>query len=90
MRKHGRGQILAIARVVSDKKAKIMYVIRNLQRKNLKPVELTLTLTYQKMLDLKVFKDKRELSKTIEKDETYVGELLSTFKINSRIIEDLA
>jgi ParB family chromosome partitioning protein len=49
MRKLGRGQILAIARVVSDKNAQIMHVIGNLQRKNLKPVELALT--YQKMLD---------------------------------------
>lgn len=88
MRKLGRGQILAIARVVSDKKAQIMHVISNLQRKNLKPVELALT--YQKMLDSKVFKDKRELSKAIGKDETYVGDLLSTLQLDSRIIEDLA
>lgn len=88
MRKLGRGQILAIARVVSDKKAQIMHVISNLQRKNLKPVELALT--YQKMLDSRIFKDKRELSKAIGKDETYVGDLLSTLQLDSRIIEDLA
>ena len=88
MRKLGRGQILAIARVVSDKKAQIMHVIGNLQRKNLKPVELALT--YQKMLDSDIFKDKRELSKAIGKDETYVGDLLATLQLDNRIIEDLA
>ncbi|MCO5255506.1 MAG: ParB/RepB/Spo0J family partition protein [Lentimicrobium sp.] len=88
MRKLGRGQILAIVRDVSDREAQIMHVIGNLQRKNLKPVELALT--YQKMLDSRIFKDKRELSKAIGKDETYVGDLLSTLQLDSRIIEDLA
>lgn len=88
MRKLGRGQILAIIRDVSDREAQIMHVISNLQRKNLKPVELALT--YQKMLDSRIFKDKRELSKAIGKDETYVGDLLSTLQLDTRIIEDLA
>jgi ParB family chromosome partitioning protein len=88
MRKLGRGQILAIIRDVSDREAQIMHVIGNLQRKNLKPVELALT--YQKMLDSRIFKDKRELSNAIGKDETYVGDLLSTLQLDYRIIEDLA
>lgn len=37
-----------------------------------------------------MFKDKRELSKAIAKDETYVGDLLSTLQLDSRIISDLA
>ncbi|MBW6490611.1 MAG: ParB/RepB/Spo0J family partition protein [Lentimicrobium sp.] len=88
MRKLGRGQILAIVRDVNDRDAQIMHVIGNLQRKNLKPIELALT--YQKMLDSGIFKDKRELSKAIGKDETYIGDLLSTLQLDSRIIEDLA
>ncbi|PKP04178.1 MAG: hypothetical protein CVU14_00605 [Bacteroidetes bacterium HGW-Bacteroidetes-9] len=88
MRKLGRGQILAIVRDVSDREAQVMHVIGNLQRKNLKPVELALT--YQKVLDSRVFKDKRELSAAIGKDETYVGDLLATLQLDYRIIEDLA
>jgi ParB family chromosome partitioning protein len=88
MRELRRGQILAIARVVSDKDAQIMHVVSNLQRKNLKPIELALT--YQKMLDSRIFKDKRELSNAIGKDETYIGDLISTLQLDSRIIEDLA
>lgn len=88
MRRLGRGQIMAIVRDCSDREAQIMHVIGNLQRKNLKPVELAIT--YQKLLDTRVFKDKRELSKSIGKDETYIGDLLATLQLDSRIIEDLA
>lgn len=65
-----------------------MHVIGNLQRKNLKPIEQALT--YQKMLDTGIFKDKRELSKAISKDETFVGDLISMLQLDSRIIDDLA
>lgn len=88
MKRLGRGQIMAIIKDVSDREAQIMHVIGNLQRKNLKPVEQALT--YQKMIDTGVFKDKRELSKAIGKDETFIGDLLSTLQLDSRIIEDLA
>lgn len=88
MQKLDRGQIMAIIKDVSDRDAQIMHVIGNLQRKNLKPVEQALT--YQRMLDTGVFKDKRELSKAIGKDETFIGDLLSTLQLDSRIIEDLA
>jgi ParB/RepB/Spo0J family partition protein len=88
MQKLGRGQILAIIRNMTEHEAQVMHVIGNLQRRNLKPVELALTC--QKMLDSGVFKDKRELSKAIGKDETYVGDLLSTLQLDSRILEDLA
>jgi len=87
MRLLGRGQIMAIVREVEDREAQIMHVIGNLQRRNLKPVEQALT--YQKMLDAGLFKDKRELSRAIGKDETFVGDLLGTLKLDSRIIEDL-
>jgi hypothetical protein len=42
------------------------------------------------MLDTRVFKDKWELSNAIREDEMYVGELLSTLQLDSRIIADLA
>jgi ParB family chromosome partitioning protein len=88
MKKLGRGQIMAIIKDVSEREAQIMHVIGNLQRKNLKPIEQALTC--QKMLDTRIFKDKRELSKAIAKDETFVGDLLATLQMDSRIIEDLA
>ena len=84
----GRGQIMAIIKDVSDRDAQIMHVIGNLQRKNLKPIEQALT--YQKMLDTGIFKDKRELSKAISKDETFVGDLISMLQLDTRIIDDLA
>jgi ParB/RepB/Spo0J family partition protein len=84
----GRGQIMAIIKDVSDRNAQVMHVIGNLQRKNLKPIEQALT--YQKMLDTGIFKDKRELSKAISKDETFVGDLISMLQLDSRIIDDLA
>lgn len=88
MKMLGRGQIMANIKDVSDREAQVMHVIGNLQRKNLKPVEQALT--YQKMLDTGIFKDKRELSKAIAKDETFIGDLLSTLQLDSRIIDDLA
>jgi ParB/RepB/Spo0J family partition protein len=88
MKKLGRGQIMAIIKDDSERDAQIMHVIGNLQRKNLKPIEQALTC--QKMLDTGIFKDKRELSKAIAKDETFVGDLLATLQMDSRIIVDLA
>jgi ParB/RepB/Spo0J family partition protein len=88
MKKLGRGQIMATIKDVLEREAQIMHVIGNLQRKNLKPIEQALTC--QKMLDTRIFKDKRELSKAIAKDETFVGDLLATLQMDSRIIEDLA
>ena len=88
LKKLGRGQIMAIVKDVSDRDAQIMHVIGNLQRKNLKPIEQALT--YQKMLDTGIFKDKRELSRAISKDETFVGDLIAMLQLDSRIIDDLA
>jgi ParB/RepB/Spo0J family partition protein len=88
MQKLGRGQVMAIVKDVSDRDAQVMHVIGNLQRKNLKPIEQALT--YQKMLDTGIFKDKRELSRAIAKDETFIGDLISMLQLDSRIIDDLA
>lgn len=84
----GRGQIMAIIKDCTEREAQLMHVIGNLQRKNLTPIELAIT--YQKMLKSGVFKDKRELSKALAKDETYVGDLLSTLQLDKRILEELA
>jgi len=86
-RKLGRGQIRAILKDCTEREAQIMSVVGNLQRKNLTPIELAVA--YQKLLDTEVFKDKRELSKAIGKDETYVGDLLNTLNMDTRIIDDL-
>ncbi len=83
----GRGQVRAIIKDCTEREAQIMAVVGNLQRKNLTPIELAVT--YQKLLDTEVFKDKRELSKAIGKDETYVGDLLNTLNMDTRIIDDL-
>lgn len=87
-RKLGRGQIKAIIRDCTDREAQIMAVVANLQRKNLNQIELAIT--YQKLLDTRVFKDKRELSNAIGKDETYIGDLLQALNMDERIIADLA
>ena len=79
---------MSIIKDVSDRDAQVMHVIGNLQRKNLKPIEQSLT--YQKMLDTGIFRDKRELSKAISKDETFVGDLIAMLQLDSRIIDDLA
>lgn len=81
-------QIPAIVKDCSERQAQIMSVVANLQRKNLNTIELAVT--YQKLLDTGVFLDKKELSQAIGKDETYVGDLLLTLKMESRIVEDLA
>jgi ParB family chromosome partitioning protein len=88
MRHLGRGQISAIVRECTEHEAQVMHVIGNLQRKNLKTIELAIT--YHRLLETGVFKDKRELSKAIAKDETYVGDLLGTLQLDKRIIDDLA
>jgi ParB family chromosome partitioning protein len=88
LKKLGRGQAMCIIKDVDDREAQVIHVVSNIHRKNLKPIELALT--YQKMLESKIFKDKRELSTAIGKDETYVGDLLATLQLDERIIEDLA
>jgi len=88
MRKLGRGQIKAIVKNCTEREAQIMSVVGNLQRKNLTTIEQAVT--YKKLLDAGIFKDKRELSKAIGKDESYIGDLLGTLNMDSRIVDDLA
>lgn len=86
-RRLGRGQIRAIVKDCTEREAQVMSVVGNLQRQNLSPIELAVS--YRNLLATGVFKDKRELSQAIGKDETYVGDLLNTLNMDSRIIDDL-
>lgn len=83
----GRGDILAIVKDFDDRQAQIHSVIGNLQRENLSSIERALA--FRKILDKGLFKDKRELSRVIGKDETYIGDLLNTLNLDHRIIDDL-
>lgn len=83
----GLKTIDAIVRELDDRQAQISSVSSNLQRRNLSGIELALA--YKKILDSGIFKDKKELSITIGKDETYIGDLLNTLNMDNRIIDDL-
>ncbi len=86
-RQLGKTEVQAVVREADDREAQIISVVTNLQRKNLSLTELAVA--YKKMLDHRLFADNRELSKALGKDETYVGNVLSMLKMDSRILEDL-
>lgn len=77
----------AIVNNMDDRQAQLMGITANLQRKNLNLIELALA--YKKMLDTELFSDKKQLSTSLGKDETYVGDVLNTLNMDSRIINDL-
>lgn len=83
----GMTEIKAIVRDMSEKEAQVTSVVANLLRKDLHNIERAFA--FRKILDAGVFKDKRELSQAIGKDETYVGDLLQTLNMDKRIIDDL-
>jgi len=83
----GYKTIDSIVKEMSEREAQVMTVVGNLQRKDLFNIEKAIA--FRKILETGIFKDKRELSKAIGKDETYVGDLLSTLKLDQRIIDDL-
>ena len=84
----GRGNIQAIVREMDNREAQVMSVVANIQRENLSNIERAIA--FKKILSEGVFKDKRELSKAIGKDETYVGDLLNILNMDKRIIDDVA
>ena len=86
-RRLGIGQIKAIVKNYNDKEAQAFSIIGNLQRKNLIAIEQAVA--YEKILQSGLFSNKRELSKAIGKDETYIGDLLKMLKMDERIIDDL-
>jgi len=78
----------AIVTDMNDKQAQLMGITANLQRKNLNLIELALA--YKKMLDTDTFPDKKQLSASLGKDETYVGDVLNTLNMDKRIVDDLS
>lgn len=84
----GMGNIKAIIKPYDDQQAQLFSVIGNLQRKDLNPIEQALA--FKKVLDNKMFLNNKELSRAIGKDETYVGDVLNTLKMDKRIVDDIA
>lgn len=82
-----RAEIPAIVRSCADKDAQVLSIVGNLQRKNLKPLELAVA--YRKALSSGLFATQRELSLAIGKHESFVGEILNTLSLDRRILDDL-
>ncbi len=83
----GETHIDAIIKDIDEKHAQVMGIVSNLQREDLYNIERALA--FKKILDAGIFKDQKELSTAIGKDQTYVGDLLGTLKLDKRIIDDL-
>jgi len=83
----GLKTIDAIVHDYDDRHAQVSSITANLQRKDLSAIELAVA--YQKILDSGIFKDKKELSRAIGKDETYIGDLINTLNMDERIVADL-
>lgn len=84
----GLGNIKAIIKEHTDQEAQLLSIVGNLHRKNLNTIEQALA--FQKVLEAGIFKDRKELSEAIGKDETYVGDILNTLNMDDRIIQDMA
>jgi len=87
-RQLGKGNIPAIIKEADDKDTQVMSVVANLQRSNLSNLERALA--FEKILKAGVFKNKKELSRSIGKDETYVGDLMNLLNMDKRILSHLA
>ncbi len=83
----GRTTIPAILHNCDDRNAQVLSIVGNLQRKNLKPLELARA--YRKALLSGLFQTQRELSLSLGKNESFVGEILNTLRMDSRILKDL-
>ena len=79
--------IKAVLTDKTDREVQIMSVVANLQRTNLNNIEKAFS--FQKILKAKIFKTKKELSKAIGKDKTYVGDILNLLNLDKRIIADI-
>jgi len=82
-----RDNIEVLMRNYQDHEAQVFSVIGNLHRLNPGPIEMAIAC--QRILDKGFFKCKKELSIALNKDETYVGDLLNLVAMDKRIIEDL-
>lgn len=83
-----KGNIQAIVKEGTDKEVQLMSVVANIQRADLSNLERALA--FEKILHEGLFTNKKELSKAIGKDETYVGDIINILKMDKRIITDLS
>ncbi len=83
-----KGNIPAIVKEGTDKDVQLMSVVANLQRAGLSNLEKAVA--FEKILSEGLFENKKELSKSIGKDETYVGDILNLLKMDPRIISGLS
>ncbi len=83
-----KGSIECLVAEYDEKQAQAFSIIGNLHRKNLSTIEQAIA--FKKILDSGAFRDVKELSKTLAKHETYVGDVLNTLNMDQRIIDDLA
>lgn len=83
----GKKNILAVIKNIEDKEAQTQSIVANLQREELSNIEKAIA--FEKILAAGIFSSKRELSKAIGKDETFIGDLLNTLKMDKRILKDL-
>ncbi len=79
--------IQAVLTDKTDREVQVMSVVANLQRTNLNNIEKAIA--FRKILKARIFKTKKELSKAIGKDETYVGDILKLLNLDKRIINDI-
>lgn len=84
----GRGNIPAIIKDGTPKEIQTMSVVANLQRSDLTLLERAVA--FEKILQNGVFESKKELSKSIGKDTTYVGDVINVLKLDKRILEHIA
>ncbi len=83
-----KGNIPAIIKEGTEREIQTMSLVANIQRSDLSSLERALA--FEKILKSGVFESKKELSKAIGKDETYVGDIMNLLKMDKRIIADLA
>lgn len=84
---NGETKIEALIKEADDRTAQVISVVSNLQREDLSTIEKALA--FKKILEAGVFKDQKELSAAISKDQTFVGDLLNTLNMDNRIVDDL-
>jgi len=85
-RRLNKVEIEAIVKDYGDKDAQVFSIVGNLMRQNLNLIEKAIA--FKKILDTKEFNQK-DLSKAIGKHETFVSDILNTFDMDQRIIDDL-
>jgi len=83
-----RETIPALIKNYDKRMAQVFSVVGNLERKNLTTIELAVA--YKKILDAGIYKNKKELSQALSKDETYVGDVLNALKMDKRILNHIS